>query len=130
MTDEHKSQIKSMRDSGHSYKEISEKLGIPKSTIKTFCRRHETNMPPAEKAQDGICKQCSEPFDVPRYGRKKQFCSDTCRSAWGYRIENRKTSKTAVTLICAKCKKRFAGYGKRKQKYCSHKCYISDYHGR
>ncbi len=43
MTEEQKKQIRRLRNAGMGYKRISAALDIPFGTIKSFCRRDETD---------------------------------------------------------------------------------------
>lgn len=66
------------------YSQISQKLGISESTIKTYCRRHglgstEVKVTPG-KAKNCIC--CGIPVMQTSGRKEKKFCSDKCRMQW------------------------------------------------
>ena len=40
MNDMQRQQIKELRETGHSYGRIAQRLGLSENTIKTYCKRH------------------------------------------------------------------------------------------
>lgn len=125
MTIDEKSRISALRGSGHSYKEIGETLGIPESTIKTFCRRNGLK-------KDGNVRRClfCGQEVIQASGRKeKKFCSDSCRMKWWNDHKERANRNTLSTIECAYCHKKFKAYESAMRKYCSHDCYIEDRFG-
>lgn len=125
MTVLQKEQIKALRGQGLSYKEIADKVGVSKDTVKTFCRRNAIKAVTASeetknkdcKENIDLCLQCGQPFTKTR--NTKKFCSDACRLA--YHKANRKPS-----AVCAHCGKKFDNNGNKKRKFCSTACYTAD----
>ena len=130
MTNEEKSRISFLRESGRSYREIGEILGIPEATVKTFCRRSGLRAKQMKK-DEGIrhCLFCGR--EVPQIsGRKeKKFCSDTCRMKWWNEHQEKVNRKTLHTFECVCCHKAFKAYESAGRKYCCHECYIEDRFG-
>lgn len=59
------------------------------------------------------------PFDERE---EKIYCSDKCRMSW-WNTNRRTAGRTEFLKICFHCKNKFSTAIK-KQKYCSHECYI------
>lgn len=121
MTVLQKSQISALRERGLSYLEIAEKVGVPKNTVKTFCRRSAITAVNAsdafnESINNDKCLHCQTPLTKAR--STKKFCTDKCRLAWNK--ANRKPS-----AVCACCGEKFDNNGNALRKYCSNACYIS-----
>jgi IS30 family transposase len=122
MTVLQKEQIKALRGQGLSYLEIADKVGIPKNTVKTFCRRNAVKAVTASdetknKDCEDLCLQCGRPLNKTR--STKKFCRDACRLA--YHKANREPS-----AVCAHCGEKFDNNGNNKRKFCSTACYIAD----
>ena len=117
-----KEKVIELKVKGYSYKEISEKLGIPISTAKTYLRRE--NISVVNK-----CKFCgADLVNIP--GKKaKKFCSDKCRMSWWYKNQSIMNKKSAYEVVCKCCKKKFIFYGYKERKYCSKECYLKDRYG-
>ena len=140
MTNEQKTQIIDLRKQGNSLAEISDKLGLPTGTVKSFWRRHCVSprleeIPQREDAvefsrqdspvemvqlEEKRCKRCGAPVSNLPHHRQKLFCSDKCRLTWWH--ENRHLAKGAERRICPACGATFTD--DRNRKYCSHSCYI------
>lgn len=110
MTDIQKSQILSLRNSGHGYTDIAVRLGISKDTIKSFCRRNGV-------AGIRAAKQAEKQ-------KPRRFCSDQCRQAWWNAHPEMVKQKAVYSYVCPTCGKPFTAYGNSHRKYCSHQCYV------
>ncbi len=137
MTSTEKTRIVELRAQGLGYKRIAALMGLPVSTVQSHCRR--TNMTAsterdrdrstpvpcvivAASKADGepACKHCGAPLSQPVHGKRRQFCSDTCRQKYWY--QHRADASTASTHICPACGQTFVT--SRPQTYCSHDCYV------
>ena len=119
MTDSVKNEIVQLRRSGMGYGRISRQLGIPLSTLKSYCRRNNL----LGRAGGKVCMQCGHPLEQVPHRKKKKFCSDVCRITWW----NHHTNLMQVNAVCAHCGKAF--HGRNGCKYCSHQCYIEERFG-
>lgn len=133
MTEEQKRRIPALRESGQTYKEISEVLGVPVATIKTFCRRNRISAAEVKQIKPkGDVKHCltcgKEIIQLPRR-KEKKFCSDKCRMKWWNSHTDQINRRNAHELECPYCHKKFAAYESSGRKYCSHECYIADRFG-
>lgn len=129
MTDQQKEEIIKLRRSNYGYKSISNKLGLPVNTIKSYCKRHSITK--GIHSIDGcfmerFCLQCGSPIIQDPKRKEKKYCSDACRNKWWNAHGNFAKSKTGRSVICAKCGKEFYVNMQSKRKYCSHTCYIND----
>ncbi len=131
MTNEQKTQIKQLRQSGYGYATIAESLGLTKNQVSAFCRRNDLMGTKAtshikERPNIGCCRNCGKPLvQVP--GRKLvKFCSDSCRVNWWNSHPEMVRQKAIYHFTCACCGKKFTAYGNARRKYCSHGCYIAD----
>ncbi len=119
MTEYEKNQVIIQRRQGRSYNEISRKLGINVSTLKTFCSRH--NIRPGQAVETVYkCKWCGNAFDPGTHGREKRFCSRHCYTLWWH--SEHPNSRTYYQRVCKFCGKEFTT-NKRRQKFCSCRCY-------
>lgn len=121
MTDLQKEKIIELRHEGSSYAEISAEIGIPKETVKSFCRRNGMVTQTPKAAAENACRNCGNLIVQNPKVRKKVFCSAVCRTAWWKANPHSATANRT----CAYCGKSFSAYGNSVQKYCSHSCYIS-----
>jgi uncharacterized protein YjcR len=121
MTDEQKNSVKALRETGISYTQIAEQLGLSANTVKSFCRRSE--------AAKMLCKNCGKPLEQARKRKPKTFCGDWCRREWWRRNRDKIRRNAIYHLSCAHCGRHFESYGNRGRKYCSHDCYIRDRFG-
>ena len=137
MTLDDKTRLIEMRANGHSYTEIAEALGIPRNTIKTFCRRNgmtseQTDKKPIEterRETEILCQNCGKPV-TQNPGRKlKKFCSATCRTHWWNTHMDLVNRKAMYDYTCPTCGTTFTAYGNAHRKYCCHECYIEDRFG-
>ncbi len=125
MTNEQKEKIQEMRHNGISYTTIAEMIGIPRETIKSYCRRIGMYTPAKKPIKEGCCRNCGTPIVQNPKARKKVFCSADCRLAW-WKANPQPTMNTEqYQYTCQHCGKLFTAYGTTPRKYCSHSCYIS-----
>lgn len=129
MTQEQKKRIRQLRATGEGYKRISALLDIPVGTVKSFCRRSESDTPAItgndaavqseSTSEKPVCLRCGKPV-VRIPGRKKRrFCSEACRVAYWRTMAHSDGERT----LCAGCGKPLQGHDRRR-KFCSHTCYI------
>ena len=128
MNDIQKQNIARLRGSGLGYGTIASRLGLPLSTVKTYCKRNSLSPSPcaADTQTDSLfCPQCGK--DVVQAGKRKprRFCSEECRVTWWNCHKDLVTRKAVYGISCAGCGMMFESYGDRNRKYCSHTCYIS-----
>ena len=122
VSDNIKDKVLELKNKGYSYKAISDQLGIPVSTAKTYLRR--------EKASEGnTCKHCGAELVNVRGKKTKKFCSDKCRMAWWYKHQNLMNKKSEYQVECKCCKEKFTFYGYKDRKYCSRECFMRDKYG-
>lgn len=115
MTNEEKKAIIRMREEGMGYKAIARVIGLPLTTVSSFCRKPET--------EQGFCLQCGAKLEHTPHRKRKKFCSDRCRMLWWHSHEDQINKQAYYTLICQECGKEFISYGNDHRKYCSRKCY-------
>ena len=121
MTDLQKEQILAMRKNQATYAAISDALGIPVNTIKTFCRRN--GMVADTVQHKPCCKNCGSELTNTPNAKPRLFCSDQCRQAWWNKNRYERTSAKIVPHTCPTCGKVFADYSGANRKYCSQVCY-------
>ena len=125
MTKEQKDSIVYRREKGESYRDIADAMGLSENTVSSFCRRAHLDKP----SQKDICKNCGRQITPGRGNRKREFCSDACRSEWWNSHQDLVKRKAVYNFTCAACGKLFTAYGNSTRKYCSHACYIADRYG-
>lgn len=118
MTNEQKSEILRLKKAGAKYTEIAVKLGLPLTTVKSYCYRHseESNLP--------RCPQCGKEIRQTKF-KPRRFCSDTCRAQYWRDHAGDIVRSSAVSSQCPVCGKTFTDYSYRQRKYCCHACYIT-----
>ena len=121
MTDLQKRQIVVMRQQNTTYTTISAALGIPVSTIKTFCRRN--GMVATIAKTKPICKNCGGEIANTPGARPRLFCSDHCKQQWWNRHRKERVSTKMVQHTCVTCGKPFTDYIGAVRKYCCQACY-------
>ena len=128
-----KNMIVQMRRDGVSMAEIADKLGLPRNTVKSFCRRNgltgDAETVPAltitDRQEQKACLCCGKPV-VQYPGRKeKKFCSDKCRLRFWNGSLGATQLNGMMAYRCPVCGKQFFAYPGRNRKYCSHDCYVS-----
>ena len=116
MNEKQKSIMYELKLQGLSATEISRKLDIPLSTIRSYLRRHPA--PPGMIA----CKQCGK-LVLPTPGKKKRmFCSDKCKYQW-WNMHRYGNHRNLIVSTCQFCGKEFMSYASDERKYCSRICY-------
>ena len=134
MTDAQAAQIKELRMRGQGYRAIGVAVGLSRDIVRNFCkakgmdgyaRAMALNM--QERLACGkACACCGKEISQPGNGRPRKFCSDKCRRAWWKLHPEAAQRKHTHIEVCAYCKMEFEVNGSRKQKYCSHNCYIKN----
>lgn len=71
-------QIRILRESGYSYKEIARILHKQKSTVSNYCLRNHIESPGTKLKNYKLCPVCNQLFIADKR-KDKGFCSDTCR---------------------------------------------------
>ena len=61
MTAEEIKTIRDLQQRGLGYKKIATLTGVPVNSVKTYCRRHKVDAPPAEEPQ-AFCRGCGKPI--------------------------------------------------------------------
>ncbi len=71
-----------------------------------------------------FCPNCGEAIVQPARGRRKKFCSDTCRFQWKNKHPKRENWKSSRIAVCPICGKAFMASQEytRQRKYCSRAC--------
>lgn len=118
MTDEQKRTVEELRANGVSYTKIGALLGLSANTIKSFCRRRDTDKL--------FCRNCGKALEQIPKQKAKSFCSDWCRRNWWHSHRDRIRKRALYCIRCANCGRHFESYGNKTRKYCSHACYIAD----
>ena len=131
MTIFQKEKILQLRYQGASYSEIAKAVGLPRDTVKSFCRRNAANNSDVTITEPDLngCRECGKAL-VQISGRKQRiFCSKECREKWWHTHPEKIRQRAVYTFTCPQCGKTFTAYGNRHRKYCSHRCYICDRFG-
>ena len=133
MTETQAIQIRELRLQGAGYKAIASGVGLSRDVVRNYCKTHDLDGYAVEvvantKEQGGICPWCSQVMRQPGTGRKRRFCSDTCRRRWwaNHPEESQKQEAAFYEKTCVYCGRPFTRYGNKNNKYCSHKCYVRD----
>ena len=124
MTSKQKSEIVRMRGKGTSYRQISDILNIPESTIKSYCKRNNIQKGAAQGAEFVSCLQCGKAIECKEKTKRRKFCCPQCRVKWWNSHPEAVNRRALYKSRCAYCGKEFEAYGNNHRKYCSHKCYI------
>jgi IS30 family transposase len=130
MTDNQKTQIRTLRMRGLGYIKIAQVLGISENTVKSFCRRNNLSSKFVQKENvlinDDIsfCRKCNTEIHQIKGRKPRTFCCDECRKLYWKENQDKIIRKTAKKLVCPICSKDFYDYTRNNRKYCSHTCYI------
>ena len=122
MTLDEKCNISRLQQQGMGYRKIASELGISENTVKSYLRRH-SKIKSSEEISGG-CKRCGKAIEQKPHKRKKEFCSDYCRSRWWRKNTDLSESKTSITKQCNMCNNEFACYRSENRSFCSRKCYV------
>lgn len=133
MNDKERLQIVKMRAAGKGYGTIAKKLGIPLSTVSSFCRRRRINKDTAASSpliMSGVvtnCENCGARILQVAKQKPRRFCCDRCRNQWWANHLDLVKRKAYYTIRCRHCGKVFQVYGDRNRKYCSRACYLAEW---
>ena len=120
MTNEQKNIIRNMRMQNETYAAISDAVGIPIGTIKSYCHRHK---PTIQTADTIFCKKCGTGIKNKPKAKPRLFCCDQCRQKWWNVHRANRQSEKMQSFTCAICGKEFVDYIGANRKYCSQTCY-------
>ena len=134
MNKEQKRLIDQYRQSGMKYAEIARMIGLPETTVKSYCYRNPI-INPSPVPAGPLCPQCGKPIASGKF-RPRRFCSDACRNKYWLTHHEATASRAGKKVICQHCGagkkvicqhcgKPFTDYANRHRKYCSHPCYIA-----
>ncbi|WP_051569340.1 hypothetical protein [Alkaliphilus transvaalensis] len=136
MTDFQAKQIRELRMRGVGYRAIASVIGLSRDIVRNYCKTHgldglasELTINMKEQMQQGkACLSCGKELKQPATGRKRKFCSDSCRREWwAEHSDSIQRKETAFyDKNCAYCGDTFTVYGNKNRKYCSHTCYVHD----
>jgi len=129
-------QIKLLRAQGAGYRQIANRLNLPRDAVRYYCKANNLNgHREAAKANiqcvmtdDSVCSCCGKRLIQPKTGRKRRFCCEACRRKWWNqnRDKIRESPEAIYGFTCKRCGKEFTAYGNSHRQYCSHECYLSD----
>lgn len=130
VTDEQKEKIIRFRKQGRGYTDIGKELGVPKDTVKSFCRRNGlTSAEILITDSADRCRECGTKIEQKSKKKKQIFCCKACREKWWAEHPEQIQHRAVYEFTCAGCAKVFQAYGNSRRKYCSHECYIADRFG-
>jgi len=115
MTKDEKDQILALRREGRGYRAISGLLGIPTSTVSSFCKSHDDG-------ETEVCPQCGAKITQNPHRKRKKFCSDKCRMLWWNSHLDQVNRQAYYKATCIHCGKEFVSYGNDHRKFCSRSC--------
>ena len=126
MTDKQRNTIKELRNINKGYSEVAQITGLSKESVKAYCQRHSLGgIRSGLIVESDKCRNCGSPLKLTGKGRKKIFCSDSCRHTWDNKHRNRKNYKAYRICLCKNCTSLFQVYSTANRQFCSHDCYIS-----
>ncbi len=124
MNDLQRTYIENARKLGASYNEIAQKTGLPKDTIKKYCKRFGLIAEePSENTS--ICKYCGKPITIIPGRKPKIFCSRECGLAWWGEHPEQRNSRIQTQIICPQCGQTFINTRNRVRRFCSIDCYAA-----
>ena len=103
-----------------TYAAISDTVGIPIGTIKSYCHRHK---PTSQTADTVFCKKCGTGIKNKPKAKPRLFCCNQCRQIWWNAHRTNRQSEKMQSFTCAICGKEFVDYIGANRKYCSQTCY-------
>ena len=121
MTKAQKEKIISLRKQKATYATISQEIGIPVNTIKSFCSRNGVSAEPQHPKN--VCKHCGAVLAETSGTKPRLFCCDSCKQAWWNNHRKERVSKRMTTHTCPTCGRVFMDYVGANRKYCSQECY-------
>lgn len=108
--------IENLRRAGWGYKNIAAFCGMSREAVRAYCLRENLEADPELVEQ--VCAWCG--LALSGRSNSARFCCASCRwSAWN--DKHQRTSDHARP--CQACGKDFIS-AKKRQKYCSHSCYV------
>ena len=125
MTDIQRRLIEKLRGEGYGYTAVADKVGMPKETVKSYCRYHNLNGKRAKGSETRISKKClfcGNDLTMTPHKRLKKYCSDTCRMAWWNSHPEKVNRKKMYEHICLLCGNTFMSKNSN-QKFCCRSCY-------
>lgn len=113
--------VRQLKLQGLTYREISNKTGLPVGTIKSiWSRSNEVN------SSTSKCKFCGFEISSKKGKKAKIFCSDKCRMAWWNSHRHLVNRQTVFRFTCNGCGKEFTSNSCKDRKYCSQACYLEE----
>jgi hypothetical protein len=116
LTDEVKSEIRTLRITGLSYRQVATETGLSRDCVRNYCKLIGLDGLGSELPFVLRCKFCSKPLDRKATGRIPVYCSVECKRKW-YQANPKMHEHT-----CYYCGKEFKSVASI-AKFCSHKCY-------
>ena len=123
--------IRKLREQGYGYLRISEKLDISPNTIRSFCKKENTDgyIKNGEllkgKENLAVCMQCNKKFYQIAGRKNKKFCSSSCCKVYWSIHKDKQRRLVPQKYNCQVCGKEFYEYPSRNRKFCSRKCYYA-----
>ena len=117
MTAEEIKTIRDLQQRGLGYKKIATLTGVPVNSVKTYCRRHKVDAPPAEEPQ-AFCRGCGKPIQRIPQAKPRLYCSDSCRMRFWNSHRDEVKHKAVYTFTCPYCGPEIQSIGNPNRKYC------------
>ena len=124
MTEEEKAQIRFLRGQGYSYGKIAEILKLSRSTVSSYCLRHqivtsrvETTLQIQKRVEYRICKCCGELF-LANGVKNQQFCNTNCRRQYWKKEEQDTKDLKQQGLLLMTLKKELDFLGEESDEWC------------
>lgn len=126
LTERQKEEVAGLRWAGLGYTAVAKKMGMPKETVRSFCRRNGLAGEMARTVQpsDGQCRECGRGLQQKEGVKRRVFCCKECREKWWHSHPEQIRQRAVYSFTCAGCGAAFTAYGDARRKYCSHSCYI------
>ena len=127
MTEAQKKMIREYRLKGVGYRAIGSRLGIPRDTVRDYCKQHGlfgsaevAALNAAERmGKREACAYCFKPIQQKETGQPRKFCSEQCRKKWWKEHPEAKKKRAYYQSRCRFCGKSFVAFGARKRTYCT-----------
>ena len=107
-----------LRKQGLSYKEIAKRIDITPENARMIASRAKKQQQHTSPCPAGVCKVCGDPLTFVEGKKRKQFCSDACRTKY----QNQRKKRTPHICTCELCGKEFVYYGNPHKRFCSQEC--------